>query len=105
MLLLHSELSRLILDQLLGIGLSVFDHTHEIQPCRKSRDRDLEGQLIRLERSQHRQPIPKLDLIRTCNAPCGQRALTLGRQNAIVGVRQFECHYIRGGVGREGKVI
>ena len=75
MLLLHSEPSRLILDQLLGIGLSVFDHTHEIQPCRKSRDRDLEGQLIRLERSQHRQPIPKLNLIRIRNAPCSHRPI------------------------------
>ena len=44
-----ASFSRLILDQLLSVGLSVFDHTHEVEPGRKSRDGDLEGQLIRLE--------------------------------------------------------
>ena len=90
--------SRLILDQLLSVGLSVFDHTHEIQPCRKSCDRNLESRLIRLERFQHRQSAPKLDLIRIRNALCSQRALVLRRQNTIVRFCQFECHYICGGV-------
>ena len=39
----------LILDQLLSVCLSVFDDAHEVEPGRKSRDRDLEGRLICLE--------------------------------------------------------
>ena len=97
-----ASFSRLILDQLLGVGLSIFDDAHEVEPGRKSRDRDLEGRLIRLERSQHRQPAPKLDFIRARSAHCRGRAW--GAMFAVR-LRQLQRHHIHGRVGGEGEIL
>ena len=52
-----------LLNQLLCIRLSVFDHAHEVQSCRQSGHRDLECRLIRPERAQHPHTAPDLDFV------------------------------------------
>ena len=52
-----------LLNQLLRVRLSVFDHAHEVQSCRQSGHRDLECRLIRPERAQHRHTAPELDFV------------------------------------------
>ena len=52
-----------LLNQLLCVRLSVFDHAHEVQSCRQSGHRDLECRLIGPERAQHRHTAPELDFV------------------------------------------